>query len=240
MDSAFNSQVFAPTEKSRQSDKKFATSFLSHEDWKICNHILDFVLFADHNQPWTPFLNILSRDNSSLYSHSLNVSLMSLCLAVKLGLKGNDLIDICVGGLLHDLGMVLLPKSIRQKAPQNLTDFDLSLLHRHCQMGYDMIKNSQLSKACSSMILQHHERVDGSGYPNALKSNSISVAAKICMVADQLDEATSYCLNFSQMNAFNGSNSFVEIRQTLSAMESQQTKYPRDLLMLLKKIFGFQ
>lgn len=204
------------------------------KELEACNDILNSVLFADQNQPWKPYLAILENNESSLYSHSINVSLLSLFLAIELGLKENDLVQICVGGLLHDIGKVLIPKPIRQKAHQNLAAFESDLLRQHCQMGYDMIQSDHFSEICCNMILQHHERLDGSGYPNFLKADFISPSAQICMVADILDCATSFHPSPSKRNPPYSNDDLSEIKNALNSMMNQRTKYPYELLILLK------
>jgi putative nucleotidyltransferase with HDIG domain len=125
-----------------------------------------------------------------LYTHSIDVAMMSLIIADKLEYNDKKLFYLGLGSLLHDVGMLLLPKSmIERTEPFNKTE--QLLFFQHCELGLSSVKSYGLPKECTDIILQHHERLDGSGYPKGIKENKISQSSKIVMIADTIDVITS-------------------------------------------------
>lgn len=125
-----------------------------------------------------------------LYTHSIDVAMMSLIIADKLEYNDKKLFYIGLGSLLHDVGKLMLPKSmIERKEPFNQTE--QLLFFQHCELGLSSVESYGLPKECTDIILQHHERLDGSGYPKGLKESKISQNSKIVMIADTIDVITS-------------------------------------------------
>ena len=131
-------------------------------------------------------VDIKSMDNYT-YQHSVNVAIISLVLGLGLNLPKGDLINLCVGALLHDLGKIFIPKEILLKnGPLNKSEFNI--MKEHPQKGYNYIKNIKcIHNDAKQIILQHHERVDTLGYPKGLKSHEISTLSKITSVSDVYD-----------------------------------------------------
>lgn len=135
-------------------------------------------------------VDIKNMDNYT-YQHSVNVATLSVVLGVGIALPKEKLIDLCVGALLHDIGKVFVGKNIIQK-PAGLTDEEFNIIKLHPQLGYDYIKNiPNIKTACKMVVLQHHERIDGTGYPNALVDEDINLLARIVSIADVYDALTS-------------------------------------------------
>lgn len=125
------------------------------------------------------------------YQHSVNVATLSVSLGIGIALPKSKLIDLCIGALLHDIGKVFVGKKIIQK-PSSLTDEEFNIIKLHPKMGYDYIKNiPNIKTACKMIVLQHHERIDGTGYPNSLVGDDINLLAKIVSIADVYDALTS-------------------------------------------------
>lgn len=125
------------------------------------------------------------------YRHSLNVSIIAGLLGKWLGYKGQDLRDIMLAGLLHDVGKAFISKSILDK-PAKLTDEEMDIMRMHSLQGYRLIACSDdVPSAVKLAILQHHERADGSGYPLGLHCDNISEYGKIIAIADLYDAMTS-------------------------------------------------
>ena len=93
-------------------------------------------------------------------------------------------------GLLHDIGKIAIPDSILLK-PGRLSKLEFEIIKSHASIGYDVISKIPMFKEFSNIILSHHERYDGSGYPNGLKGNQIPILASILSVADSFDAMTS-------------------------------------------------
>ena len=158
---------------------------------KDTSRILSEVIFSSKSSPWWMSVNALSNYVDWLYTHSIDVALISLIIAIRSDYDKAKQKEICLGALLHDIGKLLVPKNIIQK-PGKLNEQEMVLMKQHCELGYGMIKELNLPKGCTDSILQHHERLDGSGYPYGLCENQISEYAKIVMIADVLDAITSY------------------------------------------------
>lgn len=123
------------------------------------------------------------------YVHSLNVSLISRALGGWLGLSGEDVELLTVAGLLHDIGKVMIPQDIINK-PGSLTDDEYKMVKNHPSLGYEIVKDLNIDDRIKSVVIMHHERCDGSGYPNRLTSAEISPFAKIVAIADVYDAMT--------------------------------------------------
>ena len=135
-------------------------------------------------------VDIKSMDNYT-YQHSVNVAVLSLILGLRLKLNRIELQDLCIGALVHDIGKILTPKSILLKE-DTLTESELEIMRQHTTKGFDYIKNIPEVTAMSRAIaLQHHERYDGSGYPEGRKGEKIHKFGRIVAIADVYDALTS-------------------------------------------------
>lgn len=126
-----------------------------------------------------------------LLRHSINVAVLSLLITGRQNYDEPEKLKILTGALLHDIGKMVIPSSILQK-PASLNDEEIAVIRRHPLSGYHMIIDSAIPAESKLIVLQHHERLDGSGYPFRLKGKAISDGAKIVMVADSLDAMTSF------------------------------------------------
>jgi putative nucleotidyltransferase with HDIG domain len=93
--------------------------------------------------------------------------------------------------VIHDIGKMYVPSDILSK-PGKLNDIEYSLIKSHSQAGYDTVKSMDFPGAVAETILQHHERLDGSGYPNGLKAEDTLMKAKILAVADVIEAMASH------------------------------------------------
>ncbi|NLM35980.1 MAG: HD-GYP domain-containing protein [Clostridiales bacterium] len=135
-------------------------------------------------------VDIKSMDNYT-YQHCVNVAILSLILGIRLNLNKNELRDLCIGALIHDIGKILTPKSILLKEG-GLTDSELAIMREHTIKGYEYVKNIPEIPATSRVItIQHHERYDGSGYPHHKKGKNIHKFSRIVAIADVYDALTS-------------------------------------------------
>lgn len=155
------------------------------------NDILINIIFESKTKPWWIYVNALSNYVDWLYTHSIDVAVVSLMMAVELGYSDEELTNLGIGAMLHDVGKLLVPKSIIQK-PEKLTDSEMSLVRQHCELGMSSLESFNLPKEYMDIVMQHHERLDGSGYPKGLKGDEISRNSRIVMIADAVDAITSY------------------------------------------------
>ena len=119
--------------------------------------------------------------DESLYSHSASVAKIAVQIGLSLNFKNDDLLELAVGGLLHDVGKLKIKSSILYK-PTKLTNEEILLIKKHPVDGFEMLKNTGVSQNILDMVRYHHEMVDGSGYAEG--RSDISMLVQIITVAD--------------------------------------------------------
>jgi len=123
--------------------------------------------------------------------HQQRVSQLSTAIAKELNLSSDKVEGIRVASLIHDIGKIGLPTEILSK-PTRLSDIEFSLIKDHSRIGYDILKSIDFSYPVASIVLQHHEKINGSGYPGGLKGDKILLEAKIICVADVVEAMSSH------------------------------------------------
>ncbi len=123
--------------------------------------------------------------------HQQRVAKLAHAIAAELNLSPEQLEGIRVAGSLHDIGKIYVPAEILSK-PGKLRQSELNLLKDHAQVGYDLLKTIEFPWPVAQIVLQHHERVDGSGYPHGLDNDNILIEAKILGVADVVEAMSSH------------------------------------------------
>lgn len=129
------------------------------------------------------------RDNETA-GHSQRVCRYSLEIAHAMGWEDKELGSLARGAYLHDIGKLGVPDGILLK-PGPLTAEERRLMQQHSQIGYDLVKDIPFLADAAEIVLMHHERFDGSGYPRGLKGEEILLSARIFAIADTLDAITS-------------------------------------------------
>lgn len=135
---------------------------------------------------------VVRTENKDTYTagHTFRVTMYALKLAEEMKLKPEQLRIIVQGGLLHDVGKINIPDSILNK-PGKLTPEERAIIEKHPVIGYEMCKKLGFMKEELSIVRSHHEKWDGSGYPDRLRGEEISLYARIAAVADVYDALTS-------------------------------------------------
>ena len=123
--------------------------------------------------------------------HQEQVARLAVAIATEMGLAPNLIEQLHMASTIHDIGKINVPAEILSK-PGKLTDLELQLVRTHVQSGYEIVKNMNFLPDVAQIIYQHHERLDGSGYPNGLKANNIRIEAKILSVADVVEAMSSH------------------------------------------------
>jgi len=139
------------------------------------------------------YLHSLTSHDFYTYTHSVNVGILGILLTKKLfKLKPeHNLRELGAGFFLHDIGKVNVDLDIINK-PGRLSNEEMLIMRMHASLGSMLLGEAgQLSKECALIVLQHHEREDGRGYPNALHGQQIHPYGKICAIADVFDALTS-------------------------------------------------
>lgn len=130
--------------------------------------------------------------NNYIFQHSVNVAIISLIIGIKLNLHKFDLIDLCIGALLHDIGMIFVPVEILNKESE-LTEQEYDIVKKHTKEGYNFLRECFNISVTSVMIaLQHHEKIGGQGYPEGKAGDEISKFGKIVAIADTYDALTAH------------------------------------------------
>jgi len=134
--------------------------------------------------------NVLHHDYAT-FTHCTNVSMYSVLLARELGYSTEDIEEIAVGGLLHDLGKLQIDERILTK-PGRLDDFEYREIKKHPVTGFaQLVERDDLSFGQLMMTYQHHERLNGSGYPVGCTAEEIHPWAKLCAIVDVYEALTS-------------------------------------------------
>lgn len=123
--------------------------------------------------------------------HQRRVSRLSTAIAQGMKIPWDRLEGIRMAGDIHDIGKIYVPAEILSK-PGQLTEIEYSIIRTHSQVGYDILKNIEFPWPIAQIIYQHHERMDGSGYPNRLSGKDILLEARIISVADVVEAMSSH------------------------------------------------
>ncbi|MBC7963172.1 MAG: response regulator [Steroidobacteraceae bacterium] len=138
----------------------------------------------------TALVRALDAREKEVGSHSERVMSYTVFLAKKMGFAGRELEELGKGALLHDIGKIGISDNILLK-PGKLDDSEWIEMRKHPQVGYAILSEIQFLKKPTEIILGHHERFDGRGYPNQIKGTQIPIGARIFALVDTLDAMTS-------------------------------------------------
>jgi putative nucleotidyltransferase with HDIG domain len=122
--------------------------------------------------------------------HQQRVAYLARVMAKELGLREMQICGIYMTALLHDIGKVCLRPEVLSKSTE-LTDIEFGIIRAHPETGYNICRAMGLPSAVAQAVLQHHERINGSGYPQGLRGEDITLWARILAVADVVEAMTS-------------------------------------------------
>ncbi|WP_058485578.1 HD-GYP domain-containing protein [Defluviitalea phaphyphila] len=173
--------------------------------------------------------DLKTKDNYT-YLHCINVSILCVMVGIKMGANREYLEKLAIGGILHDFGKLLIPDEILNK-PDKLSNEEYEIIKRHTIIGYEILKESSMLTPISKvMILLHHERIDGSGYPLGVSKDNIHESARICAICDVFDAMTS-------TRVYKKAFSVVD---TLSEMEEMtKNKLDADIFKVFRSIISY-
>lgn len=167
----------------------------------ITNDLLNAI---DSNDAIAIDIGELKTSDEYTFKHSVDVATIAMILAKQQGLSRNSIYEIGVAGLLHDIGKTKVPIEILNK-PSRLNDNEFEVMKQHSVFGYRMVKDKhEFSNEVALAVLQHHEKINGSGYPLGMNESQITPYAKILTVADIYDALVTtrpYKEAFSQRDA---------------------------------------
>lgn len=164
----------------------------------------DLMKAINENDSVAVDINALKTSDEYTFKHSVDVATMSMIIAKKQQMKKEDIYNIGIAGLLHDMGKSKIPNEVLNK-PGRLTDEEFEIMKQHPVLGYRILnEKNEFNKAISLAVLQHHEKMNGKGYPMGVKSDKIIHYAKILSVVDVYDALVTerpYKKAFSQRTA---------------------------------------
>lgn len=123
--------------------------------------------------------------------HQRRTADLAGAIAVEMGFSADRVESIRLAAIIHDIGKIAIPTEILSR-PKKLTEIEFSLIKIHPQVGYDILKDVEFPPPVAEVILQHHERMDGSGYPQGLQNEAILLEARIIAVADVVESMASH------------------------------------------------
>jgi PAS domain S-box-containing protein len=123
--------------------------------------------------------------------HQIRSADLARAIATEMGLPQDKINGIRLAGSIHDIGKLSIPAEILSK-PSKLTNIEFSLIKEHSRVGYEMLKDVESPWPLAQIVYQHHERIDGSGYPKNLKGDEIIIEASIMAVADVVEAMASH------------------------------------------------
>lgn len=150
----------------------------------ITNNLMKAI---NNNDALAVDITALKTSDEYTFKHSVDVATIAMIIAKKQGFKQDDIYNIGIAGLLHDMGKSKIPSEILNK-PGKLNDEEFAVMKKHSELGYEILKEkNSFSPAIALAVLQHHEKINGSGYPMGVKEDKIIPYAKILSVSDVYD-----------------------------------------------------
>lgn len=147
----------------------------------ICNY--DLMGYAEE------LINVIALKSPNTASHCIRVSIIALEIGKTFNLSTDEMEQLFVASMLHDVGKVLVDDKILNK-PNKLTEVEYEVIKKHSKMGFHILNKIKGFENVSEIVLHHHERYDGEGYPNGLKGKRIPFLSRIIAVADSFDAMT--------------------------------------------------
>ncbi|MCX8069120.1 MAG: HD domain-containing protein [Thermodesulfovibrionales bacterium] len=170
----------------------------------------------------------LSKYDYYTYTHCLNVSVLSIGLALALGIKGRELKWLAIGSSLHDIGKSAISPEILNKQGK-LNQSEYMIIQQHVNEGVKMLtENKEFPKEALTGVLHHHEKISGNGYPMGIKGNDISIDGKIIGIADCYDALTTVRPYKNAMSPFDA----------LHVLAREKQDYDGEMLKAFVKMLG--
>ncbi|TFG91221.1 MAG: HD domain-containing protein [Candidatus Atribacteria bacterium] len=173
---------------------------------------------------------VIERKDPYSAGHQKKVSQLATAIAKEMKLPKDKIEGLKVASLVHDIGKIGIPIEILSK-PSGLTELGYDLMKEHPMTGYNILKEIDFPWPVAEIVLQHHEKVNGSGYPNGLKDDEILIEAKILCVADVIEAMSSY-------RAYRPSHSIKEALNELT--KNKGTLYDSLVVDACKTLFKYK
>jgi HD-GYP domain-containing protein (c-di-GMP phosphodiesterase class II) len=179
------------TFKELKTDELISNSFVIEKATKQFSKVIrSVILELKENKELLTLLSDVMIHDHYIFTHSFNVTLYSLAIGIELKLEDRQLEALGLGALLHDVGKMLIPQNILMK-PGKLTLEEYEEVKKHTTNGFNLLRNlPNVPLVAAHCAFQHHERLDGTGYPRGIKGEEIHLFGRILAVADVYDAIT--------------------------------------------------
>lgn len=164
------------------TEARLAEHVLRSSEQRLRRHLLDIIRVIGRT--------IEARDPYTA-GHEERVAALAVAIGRELGLSETQVANIEMGALIHDVGKIYVPGEILTR-PGRLTKEEYDLIKTHARIGYEIVKGVDIPATVTDMILQHHERLDGTGYPQGLRGDAIRLEARILAVADVVESMAAH------------------------------------------------
>jgi len=200
-----------------------------------CREIVRSYIDQSKGTGWYDQLIKTVQEKRSVYSHGSNVSSYAAIFSLGTGIGNPE--ELGAAGLLHDIGFCLLPKELQDKSIGSMTEPELALYQDHPAHAVKILKELKvdLSENVYKIILQHHEKYNGKGFPHGLSGKNILPEAQLLSIADRFDYLTAVKDGKMQMTPLDAANIFL---QEKAREENRQDIDPEVMGKVLKIIFG--
>ena len=135
--------------------------------------------------------SVVEMRDSYTAGHQQRVATLACAIAQEMGLSEETISGIYMAAIIHDIGKISVPVEILSK-PSRLSEVEFNMIKAHSKIGYEILKGIEFARPIAQIVLQHHERMNGSGYPQGLKGNNILLEARIIGVADVVEAISSH------------------------------------------------
>jgi putative nucleotidyltransferase with HDIG domain len=176
---------------SRNAIKKIFSNTMNNQriEYPVVQKVVDNMVKILHRENNLPMAFKMKSYNDYIYIHSINVASLAMSFAYHLKWEPSDLRIIGEGGFLHDVGKTMIDLQILMK-PDKLTDAEFSEMKKHPLLGRDILAKENIGDEIQKIAMEHHERINGSGYPNGLSGEQISKFGKLAAIIDAYDALT--------------------------------------------------
>ncbi len=176
---------------SRNAVKKIFSNTMNDRriEYPVVQKVVDNMVKILHRENNLPIAFKMKSYNDYIYIHSINVATLAMSFAYHLKWEPSDLQIVGEGGFLHDIGKTKMDLQILMK-PDKLTDAEFSEIKKHPMLGRDILVKENVADEIQKIALEHHERVNGSGYPNHLSGEQISKFGRLAAIIDAYDALT--------------------------------------------------
>ncbi len=176
--------------KESKDNERFKDRLLELVEEKVKEiQMLEIQKSQDYKDALYTLVDLIERRDPYTGGHSNRVAKYCKLIAQELKMSDNEIGILHEAAILHDIGKIAIPDSILLK-PGKLDELEYEIIKKHVEIGYDVLRKYHIFDKISKIIKAHHERIDGSGYPDGLKGDEISLSAKVMAVADSFDAMT--------------------------------------------------